>query len=211
MDSTNSTDGTQPQPAPRTDLMSAHLSRNWWLVALRGVAGIVFGVAAFSAPVAVMLSLALFFAIYLLVDGVFTISSAIRAASRHERWGWLMAEGVLSMIMGVIAAAFPGAAVVSFVIVTAVWALMSGGMMLIAAFRLHQTHGRWWMVLGGAVSMIWGALLVIAPLLGALVLTWWLGAYAFVFGVTLLVLAFRLRARRDSAPPLSQAQAGAPG
>ena len=45
--------------------------------------------------------------------------------------------------------------------------------------------------------MIWGVLLVIAPLVGAVVLTWWLGAYALVFGIALLVLAFQLRARKD--------------
>ena len=65
-----------------------------------------------------------------------------------------------------------------------------------AAFRLNIEHGRWWLVLGGAASVVYGILLIVAPLIGALVLTWWFGAYALVFGVFMLVLAFRLRGRR---------------
>ena len=71
--------------------------------------------------------------------------------------------------------------------------------MLGAAFRLSQAHGRWWLALGGIVSIVFGVLLVIAPVIGAVVLTWWLGAYALVFGIALLVLAFKLRGRRDDA------------
>jgi uncharacterized membrane protein HdeD (DUF308 family) len=176
------------------DAMSAVLARNWWAVALRGVAGILFGIIALLAPVAAMLSLALLFAAYLLVDGVFAMVAAVRAAQHHERWGLLLAEGVLDLVMGVVVFMFPGGAVLGFVLATAVWALLTGGLMLVASFRLHETHGRLWLALGGVVSLIWGALLVISPLIGAFVLTWWLGAYAIVFGIVLLVLGFRLRA-----------------
>jgi len=72
---------------------------------------------------------------------------------------------------------------------------VTGALMLWAAFRLDADNGRWWLALGGVVSLIYGVLLIIAPMIGALVLTWWIGAYALIFGVALLVLAFRLRAR----------------
>jgi uncharacterized membrane protein HdeD (DUF308 family) len=180
-----------------SDAMSAVLAQNWWLIALRGVFAILFGIIAFAAPGAVMLTLALFFAAYLLVDGVIGIAAAVRAARAHERWGLLLAEGALNIVMGLIAAVFPVSAVLAFVFVTAAWALITGGLMLAAAFKLTQAHGRLWLALGGIVSVIWGVLLVIAPLVGAVVLTWWLGAYALVFGIALLVLAFQLRARKD--------------
>lgn len=98
--------------------------------------------------------------------------------------------------MGVAMALVPGGAVLAFVIIMAVWALLTGGLMLGAALRLHISHGRWWLLLGGLVSLLWGVLLVVAPFAGALVLTWWLGAYTSAFGVVLLVLAFRLRRER---------------
>jgi uncharacterized membrane protein HdeD (DUF308 family) len=69
-----------------------------------------------------------------------------------------------------------------------------------AAFRLSKEHGRWWLALAGIVSIAFGVLLGLAPVIGAVVLTWWLGAYALAFGVALLVLASRLRARKDDTP-----------
>jgi uncharacterized membrane protein HdeD (DUF308 family) len=178
------------------DDMSAVLARNWWAIALRGVAGILFGLIAFAVPAAVMLSLAWLFAGYLLVDGVFAIVAAVRAAQTHERWGLLLAEGVIDLAMGILVLLFPTGAVLGFVIATAAWALLTGGLMLGAAFRLHASHGRWWLGLAGVVSLLWGVVLILTPFAGALVLTWWLGGYAIVFGVSLLVLAFRLRGHR---------------
>jgi uncharacterized membrane protein HdeD (DUF308 family) len=178
--------------------MSTLLARNWWAIALRGLAAVVFGLIALFIPGAVMLTLAVLFAAYLLVDGVLGIIAAVRAASHHERWGLLLFEGVVNIVVGVIAALFPAAAVLGFVLLVAAWALITGVLMLVAAFRLHVSHGRWWLAFAGIVSLIWGVLLVIAPLMGAVVLTWWLGAYAVIFGVMLLVVGFRLRGQHSA-------------
>ncbi|MGE7157032.1 HdeD family acid-resistance protein [Methylobacterium ajmalii] len=179
------------------EAMASVLAQNWWAVALRGVCGILFGIIAIVSPVATVLTLALLFAGYLIADGVFGIIAAVRAAQAHERWGLLLAEAVLNILMGVIAAFFPGGAVLAFVLITAAWALLTGGLMLGAAFKLAQSHGRWWLALSGVVSLLWGVLLVVSPLIGAVVLTWWLGGYALAFGALLLILAFRLRRERD--------------
>jgi len=193
----NVTSGPQSFMTP-SDPMSALLARNWWAIALRGVAAIVFGLIALFVPGAVLLTLALLLAAYLLVDGVLGIIAAVRAASHHERWGLLLFEGLVNIVVGVIAAVFPAAAVLGFVLLIAAWALITGVLMLIAAFRLHVSHGRWWLLFAGLVSVIWGVLLLLAPLIGAVVLTWWLGAYAIIFGISLLVVGFRLRGQHGS-------------
>jgi uncharacterized membrane protein HdeD (DUF308 family) len=177
--------------------MSAALAKNWWAIALRGLLAIIFGLIALFVPAATMLSLVLLFSAYMLLDGVFAIVAAVRAARKHERWGLLVFQGVIDIVAGVVAFLWPGITVIAFVLLVAAWALVSGGLMLGAAFRLKIDHGRWWLALGGIASLIYGALLIVAPLIGALVMTWWLGAYAVVFGVALLVLAFKLRSRRD--------------
>ena len=189
-----------PSDLPRTgparlDAMSAMLARNWWLVALRGLLAILFGAIAFVAPGAFVLSLVLFFSAYMLVDGVFGIVAAVRAARQHERWGFLLLEGLLDLVVGVAAFLVPAAAVWAFVLLVAAWAILSGGLMIAAAFRLHLDYGRWWLGLGGLVSVLFGIVLLINPGMSALVLTWWLGAYAVAFGVMLLILGFRLRSR----------------
>ncbi len=144
----------------------------------------------------------------MLVDGVFGMVSAVRAAGRHERWGLLLLEGLVNITAGVVAFLWPRLTVIVFVLLMAAWALVSGGLMLGAAFKLTKDHGRWLLALGGVVSIIYDLLLAIAPLIGALVLTWWLGAYALAFGVVLLVLAFRLCGQKNqgtgSSTPLPQ-------
>lgn len=183
----------------RLDAMSAVLARNWWLVALRGLLALLFGIVAFVAPGAFVLSLVLFFAAYMLVDGLFGIVAAVRAAQRHERWGFLLVEGLLDITVGVAAFLVPAAAVWAFVLLVAAWAILSGGLMIAAAFRLHLHYGRWWLGLGGVISVLFGIALLINPGMSALVLTWWLGAYAVAFGVMLLILGFRLRSRHTEA------------
>lgn len=201
----NST-GTSPGGVPlvgiaRLDAMSAALARNWWLIALRGVVAILFGVLAFVAPGAFVLSLVLFFAAYTLTDGIFAILGAIRAAQRHERWGFLLLEGIVDIVVAVAAALVPAAAVWAFVLLLAAWALVTGGLMIAAAFRLHLHYGRWWLILGGVVSILFGIALIINPGMSALVLTWWIGGYSLAFGVLLLILAFQLRSRHGGAGP----------
>ncbi len=193
------TDTPSPASPPfnglsRRDAMSASLARNWWAMALRGALAIVVGLIAILVPVAAMFSLALVFGVYLVVDGAFGIVAAARAAQHHERWGLLLAEGVLGIAVGVLVAIYPAGAVLGFVLLAAAWALVTGVLMLVASFRLHASHGRVWLALGGIVSIVWAVVLAGSPLVGALVLTWWLGGYAIAFGVMMLVLAFKLRA-----------------
>jgi uncharacterized membrane protein HdeD (DUF308 family) len=182
----------------RTHAMSSLLAQNWWAVALRGVFAIVFALIALLSPGATILSLVLFFSAYMLVDGVFGIVSGIRAASNRQRWGLLILEGVLNILVGIIAFIMPGLTVLFFVTLVAVWSLITGVLMIVAAFKLNPEYGRGWLIFSGIVSVLFGIALLIAPLVGAVVLTWWLGAYALVFGIGLLVLAFKLKGRRDN-------------
>ena len=199
--STNPPSGpATPGPAARSEAMSRLLAQNWWAVALRGVFAILFGLVALFMTGPTILSLVLFFSAYMLVDGIFTIVAAVRAASRQERWGLLVLEGIADIATGVIAFVWPGLTVLAFVLIMAAWSLVTGILMIVAAFRLDQTYGRGWLVFSGIVSVLFGIALVIAPLIGAVVLTWWLGAYALVFGIGLLVLAFKLRGRKDETP-----------
>ena len=139
----------------------------------------------------------LLFSAYMLVDGVFAIAAGIKAARNGERWGLLILEGVVDIAAGAIAFLWPAITAVAFVLLVAVWAIISGALMLAAAFSLKRDHGRWWLALGGIASLIFGVVLVIAPVVGAVVLTWWIGAYALVFGVLLLVLAFQLHSKKE--------------
>jgi uncharacterized membrane protein HdeD (DUF308 family) len=96
----------------------------------------------------------------------------------------------------------PGITVLAFVLLLAAWSIVSGCLMLAAAWNVEGRYGRGWLALGGVASLLFGFLMILSPLIGAVVLTWWLGAYALVFGVALIVMAFRARAHRQPAAPL---------
>ena len=169
-------------------------ARNWWAVGLRGLFAILFGLAVFVIPPSLTVAtLVLVFAAYMLVDGVFALIAGLLAASRHGAWVGMVLEGVIDVLVGVVALAAPLATILAFIWLVAVWALISGAAMIWASIRLHPAHGRWLLVLGGAFSIIWGVLLFAEPAAGAVVMAYWLGAYALVFGVVMVVAAFGLR------------------
>jgi uncharacterized membrane protein HdeD (DUF308 family) len=180
-----------------SETLDALLAENWWVLALRGIFGVLFGVAVLLLPGMAIASLVLLFAGYILADGILAIVVGVRAR-REKRWSLPIFEGAAGIVAGIIAVLWPVITEVVFAFLLAVWALLSGGLMVGTAFRLSVPYGRWWMVLSGGVSMLWGTLLFLAPVAGVLLLNWWLGAYGLAFGVLLLVLALRLKGRRGT-------------
>jgi uncharacterized membrane protein HdeD (DUF308 family) len=162
----------------RRDAMSEVLADGWWAVGLRGILGILFGLICLLTPGVAVQVFVILFAAYMLVDGVFAIISGIKAARHGERWGLLILEGVVDIAAGVVAVLWPAITLVALIWIIAVWATASGILMLMAAFSLNLDHGRWWLALGGIASIVFGILLIIEPLIGAVVLTMWIGAYA---------------------------------
>jgi uncharacterized membrane protein HdeD (DUF308 family) len=140
---------------------------------------------------------------------VFAIVAGIRAAAHHERWVLLVLEGLVDLAAGAAALLLPAITVLVMVTLLGIWAVVSGFLLLMAAFRLHAGHGRWLLAVPALVSMVWGVLLYLSPGLGAVVLTYWLGVYALAFGALLLVLARRLRARSGGLPGQGKARFGA--
>jgi uncharacterized membrane protein HdeD (DUF308 family) len=181
----------------RCDALSEVLADSWWAVGLRGILGILFGLICLLTPGVAVEVFVILFSAYMLVDGVFAIVSGIKAARSGERWGLLILEGIVDLAAGVVAFLWPAITLVALIWIVAVWAVVSGVLMLSAAFTLNIDHGRWWLALGGIASVIFGILLVIEPLIGAVVLTLWIGAYALVFGVLLLIVAFQLHSRKE--------------
>ena len=182
----------------RCDALSEVLADSWWAVGLRGILGILFGLICLLTPGIAVEVFVILFAAYMLVDGVFAIASGIKAARNGERWGLLILEGIVDLAAGLVAVLWPAITLIALIWIVAILAIVSGVLMLCAAFTLKLDHGRWWLALGGIASVIFGILLVIEPLIGAVVLTLWIGAYALVFGIFLLILAFHLHAKKEA-------------
>jgi uncharacterized membrane protein HdeD (DUF308 family) len=170
------------------------LARNWWAIALRGAAAILFGLFAFVFPGATLFALIIVFGAYCLVDGVLAIVAAVRAAQSHERWGQLLLVGVCGIIVAAIVWFYPGLAALGLLYVIAAWALVTGVLELMAAFQLRRHMPDWWWLIAGVASIVFGLLLVWHPGAGALAVLWLIGTYAIAFGIVLLGFAWRLRA-----------------
>jgi uncharacterized membrane protein HdeD (DUF308 family) len=169
------------------------LSRNWWAVLLRGLAGILFGIITFFAPAISLAALVLLFGVYALVDGVLAIVTAVRRRGA-DRWWLLLLEGLVGIAAGVLTFLWPAITAIALLYVIAAWALVTGVFEIAAAIRLRKAiTGEWLLALSGIFSIALGVLLVLFPGPGALAVTIWIGAYAFVFGALLFALGLRLR------------------
>ncbi|CAN7523585.1 HdeD family acid-resistance protein [Phenylobacterium sp. LjRoot164] len=185
--------------SPNPVLTSMFEGVSWQAIALRGVVGVLFGLLAIFAPVTTALSLVLVFSIYLMADGFLAIASAFRAMRERHSWGLLAVEGVANILASLILFFMPGLGMITFVAIVAVWALFAGGVKLVTAMRRGPVPARGWLAFSAVVSLLFGIVLILAPMAGGVVLTWWLGIYGLVFGVVLLFLAFQLRSARKRA------------
>jgi uncharacterized membrane protein HdeD (DUF308 family) len=170
------------------------LAKNWWALALRGLFAVLFGLLTFLLPGITLVTLVLLFGAYALADGVFNLIAFFRVAAHH--WA-LLIEGVIGIIAGVLTFAWPAITAIVLLYVIAFWAIFTGVFEIVAGIRLRKViTTEWLMIVIGVLSLAFGVLILFAPVTGALAIVLWIGAYAVVFGIGLLALAFRLRGHR---------------
>ena len=170
------------------------LRRNWWLLALRGLAAVIFGILAFAWPGITLLTLIWLFGAFALVNGILSLVLATKAPKGYPRFGSLILGGLLGILAGLLTFVMPGITALGLLILIAAWALVTGILEIVAAIKLRKTiTGEWMLILAGLASVAFGVLLILQPAAGALVMVLWIGAYALVFGILLFVLALKMR------------------
>jgi uncharacterized membrane protein HdeD (DUF308 family) len=173
------------------------LAKNWWALALRGVAAMIFGVLAFVLPGVTLAVLILLFGGYALVEGVLNVIAAVRGRGDDQPWWALLLEGLVSIAVGIVAFVVPGVTELALLYIIAAWAIVTGALEIVAAIRLRRRiTGEARLVLNGVLSIAFGVLTMLMPGAGALSLAWLIGAYAIVFGALLLGVSLRLRGSR---------------
>jgi len=174
--------------------LASILTRHWWLLVLRGLAAIAFGVLTWLRPGISLAALILLFGAYALVDGVLGVWMAIAGRKMNEYWWVLLLAGLVGIGVGVVAFLAPGITALALLFYIALWAIATGVLQIVAAIRLRQEiQGEWWLILAGLASVVFGGILMARPAAGALSLLWLIATYAVVFGVLLLLLAFKAR------------------
>lgn len=174
--------------------ISSILSRSWWLLVLRGLAALTFGILTWVLPGISLASLVLLFGAYAMADGILCLWTAFAGPKNHESWWLLLVIGLVGIGVGILTFAAPGVTALGLLIYIAAWAIATGVLAIVAAIRLRrEIEGEWALVLAGLASVVFGVLIMANPGAGALALLWLIGSYAIVFGVLLLVLAFKAR------------------
>ncbi len=180
--------------------MLQYYAKLWWVVALRGVFAIMFGICAFFAPIATLAALVLVFGTFAAADGIAALLMAISGRQREtgDR-GILALQGLLGLGVGLLTWFSPVVTAFSLLLYIAAWTLATGVLQIVAAIRLRRDiPNEWWLVLAGLVSIAFAFLLLWQPLAGALALLWLIGTWALVCGILLVGVALRLRSARNT-------------
>jgi uncharacterized membrane protein HdeD (DUF308 family) len=178
------------------EALLSQFGRNWWLLALRGGAAILFGVLAFIWPGLTILVLVILWGAYALADGILALIAAFRVRERGKPMWTLLLIGVLGVAAGIVAFVWPGITTLALLTLIAAWAFVMGIFQIIAAIRLRrEIENEWLLGLAGALSVIFGILVVFNPGAGALAMLWVIAVYSIVFGVLLIGAGLRLKSR----------------
>src|SRR6266480_3294936 len=170
------------------------LRRHWWVLVIRGIAAIAFGIVAFVYPGLTIATLVLFFGAWVLIDGIFRIVGAIGHRASDSDWGWQLVIGLLGIVVGLLTFHAPQITALALVIYIAAWALMIGASEIAAAVRLRrEIKGEWFLILMGLASIVFAVLLLWNPVAGAAAVIWLIAWYAVVLGVLAIFFGFRLR------------------
>ena len=182
--------------SPATVLLGP-VAKNWWLILLRGLAAIAFGLVCFVVPVIGLLAMVLLYGVYALVDG----TSAMIWGSRSH-WPAMVVVGAISVLSGLIALFWPGITALALLYVIAAWAIVRGVAEIYAAVHLRRRiENEWLLALSGVASVVFGVLIALFPGAGALSVLWLIGSLAIVFGIFVVLLAVRLRSLQPTMRP----------
>ena len=189
---------TSTSPAPVGSPLVRLLAQYWWLLLLRGIAAIVFGVLAFIWPGITLVTLVLFWGAFALVDGVLALANAIMGGNMGSRW-WLALVGLAGIAAGILTFMWPGVTALLLLVFIATWAIVLGIFQIIGAIQLRkEIDNEWTIGLSGAVSVLFGVIMLVAPGAGALGLIWAIASYAIVFGILMVMAAFKLKSHQPA-------------
>ena len=182
-------------------LLLQTLAQNWWLILLRGICAILFGLLAFTWPGMTLWVLVVLYGIYALMDGVLALVAACSGGNVAPRW-WLILIGLLGLAVGCMTFFYPGVTAMVLLMFIGFWSIIQGVFAIAGAIQLRkEIDNEWLLILNGILSILFGVFVLISPGAGALAIAWVIGAYAVAFGILLVGFSMRLRKHRRAAAP----------
>jgi len=181
-------------------------ARQWWVLLLQGVLGIIVGILAIIYPDLALATVALLFAAWAVVSGVSQLAAGWRVAeARGRSWPFLLA-GAVAVIAGVLAVLYTGITILYLILLLGAWILISGVMEVYTAWKIRdEVTGEWILALAGILRIVVGLIILAMPIIGAILTAALFATWAILSGVAALFLGFRLRqfSGRASAPGMA--------
>ena len=172
--------------------MLDRIQKKWWLLLLRGILALIFGIIAIASPGIVLVTLLFYFGFIALFSGLFLIIEGI--AVKDDDRGMHILEGILSILFGLLFIAMPGFVTASVMYFIAFWAIIGGIMQIVYAIKLRkEIENEWLGILNGVITLIFGLLVLFNVFAGASVLVMVFGIYAIIAGILLIVLSFKVK------------------
>jgi len=174
--------------------MVTGLTRSWWVFLLRGIFAVILGIVAFARPASTLYALVVIWGAYAVAEGVMALWAGIADDGHRQTRSFLVIAGIAGVLAGIGAWLWPGLTAVILLGIIAGWSIIRGIFEMAAAIALRKViENEWLLLAAGALSVLFGLILIARPGVGLVALVWMIGVYAFVNGVLLVMLAFRLR------------------
>jgi uncharacterized membrane protein HdeD (DUF308 family) len=182
-------DATHSSPANSIFSFRQSMTGRWWVVLIRGIFSILFGIIALLMPGITFISLAILWGIYAVSDGMLEVYIGVK-----QKWGQMIFYGVISLLAGAIAIFRPHIAGFTIVLLLGIFLVIRGITEIAAAIRLRkEIRNEWLLVLGGLLSIVAGLIIVFIPAAGVLWIVWMIAFFAILFGILQISLSMRLR------------------
>lgn len=166
----------------------------WWALLIRGILAVLFGIIATTWPGLTLAMLIIFFGAFALIHGLMTVFGSIMGRRQAEDWWIVLLEGIIGVVIGIMTFAWPALTGLVLAYFIAAWALITGLLKVYGALKLRkEIEGEWLLIVAGVISVIFGILVFVRPLAGALAITWVIGIYAILLGLIAIILSFRVR------------------
>lgn len=170
---------------------------NWRVLALRGLAALLFGLVILFWPKVVLAVLALAFGIYAAVDGAILLVPALRTSGQGTRKWLPLLEGTAGVVAGLLVLPWTGLTATGLLYVIVAWAFATGILKVTAAIVVRgDTENRWLLAGSGALSVVFAVLLAVLADSDLSSIAPFIGVFAVVVGLALIVFAFRTRDRQ---------------
>ncbi len=164
----------------------------WWLILLRGIVALLFGIMAFISVEFTLLFLVFLFGAYVLLDGIMAIIASLQERRSSSAWWVVFLIGIVGIVVGLLSFIHPGNVALVIFYLVAAWLIIAGFFGLISAM-LRATGKEWLSIVGGIISIVVGVIFLLHPTSSILSIVWLLGLYVLVYGIIQIVQAIQLR------------------